>query len=155
MAPDQLSKAVKWIKKVGRWLRWMTDRAAAIILIHRPKTLNKTIVFTTWYFVVGLLIFHMVADFKNPQWWGVYYLWDKSLDLLFFLILYAIVPKAKSVFVPVIYYTILRLCFQVLTITVGTDTNDKRIVNTLYLTLLVVFICQSIKELKNEWNQRH
>jgi len=149
MAASQL---LTLIKKLAQYLRWTMDRVVGIILLPH-KTLNKTIVFTTWYFVVGLLIFHIWADFSVKGWQNAYYFWDKSLDLLFFLILYAVAPKAKAVFVPVVYYSIVRLCFQILTITIGTDTNDQRIVNTLYLMLLLVFIGQSLKEIKNEWYQ--
>jgi hypothetical protein len=134
---------------MSRAISFLLTQMGAIILLH-PKILNRVIIFTTWYFVVGLLIFHKMADFAIIGWQNTYYFWDKSLDLLFFLIIYAIAPKAKSVFVPVIYYSIVRLCFQIITITVGTDTNDQRIVNILYLMLLVIFICQSIKEIRNE-----
>lgn len=152
MAPapllNPIIKLLRWMKlKIHQFLILM----GAIILLP-PKTRNKAIIFATWYFVVGLLIFHIWANFSIMGWQNAYYFWDKSLDLLFFLILYSVAPKARSVFVPVVYYTIVRLCFQIITITVGTDTNDQRIVNTLYLMLLVVFICQSIKEAK-EWFQ--
>lgn len=143
--------------KLGQLWQQMTTRLVAMeaaTIHHLQKTRNRWITLIVWYFVAGLLLFHVEADFSKMSWQNAYYLWQKSLDLLFFLILYSIVPNGRSVFIPVIFYSIVRLCFQVITIIAKTDTNDQRIVNTLYLILLGIFIYQSIKEIRKEWYQK-
>lgn len=124
-------------------LRLTPDRTT----LRHQKILNKLAVFTTLYFSAFLLLYHAIGDSGKIGWQNAYYFWDKSCDVLFFLILYIVVPKHRSVILPIIFYTIVRLCFQVITIIWAVDTNATRIKNTLYLILLAIFIIECIKEL--------
>jgi hypothetical protein len=122
-------------------------------LPRRHLILNKLSIFAILWFVAFLLLYHAVGDAKSIGWQNAYYFWDKSCDLLFFVILYFAVPKQRSVIIPVIIYTSVRLCFQITTIIWGIDTNATRIVNTLYLILTGVFIIECIKELARKINE--
>lgn len=153
MAPFRsLTQILKPIVQVLRQLIQRLVMGVVTILRH-PNNLNRLVIFTIGWFVVGLMAFHIKADFTTKIWADCYYTWDKGRDLLFFLILYRSFPKFRRLISLIIVYAIVRLCFQIVSSVTKMDTNDQRTVNTLYLILLGIFIYQSIKELKNEWHR--
>lgn len=100
--------------------------------------------------MTGLLIFHTKADFSNPIWAKTYYSWQKTSDCLYLLTLYYLVPKYRKLLAPIVYYSIIRLCFQIIGFFRKTGQNEQYIVTTLYLIALTIVAYLTIKQLQKE-----
>lgn len=96
-------------------------------------------------YMAGLMIFHAVGDFGyNPIWDHVYWLWNISRDLLFWVLILGLTRGFELVIILVITYTFCRLCLEILTIILGTGPNVWFAVDILYLVLLTIIIFLSI-----------
>src|SRR5690242_9396054 len=101
---------------LGRWMtrKIPSEEMVVATTLLLPKT-RKVVVFTICWFIGGLLLFHIAADFTKTGWQNIYHLWDKTRDSLFFLILMMSLPKYRSLTATIFIYTIVRLCFQIIT----------------------------------------
>lgn len=114
---------------------------------------NIPVLCVVWY-LGGLLLFNAIAVFDTPGWDKCYYVWQKTCDCLFLFSLYRLLPSFRKPLLPIIIYSIIRLCFQIIGIFRETDQNDKYIVTTLFLSALSITIALTVKQQINEWKQK-
>ena len=98
-----------------------------------------------WY-IMGLTVFYVEANFEMSWWKEVYYLWDKSLLIFLFIGIHSLLPRQnKPVILPVIYFAIIRFIWQIVTSITGWEINDARAVAILFIVLSVVCAYLTIK----------
>jgi hypothetical protein len=96
-------------------------------------------------YLAGLMIFHAVGNFGyNPIWDHVYWLWNISRDLLFWVLILGLTKGFELVIILVITYTFIRLCLEVITIILKTGPNVWFAVDILFLVLLTIMVLLSI-----------
>lgn len=126
----------------------------AATILHHPRTRNIVSLIIVAAFLGGMTVFTHSADFSKTGWQNAYYLWEKGLWVLALILVYSNIWKEfKLLAALTIVYTIARLCIQIITIIKAIDTNADKVVNILYLTLVSIFVIQSIKEIRNAWKQ--
>lgn len=104
-----------------------------------------------WY-LLGLLLFYHMADFSNPVWGHLYYVWDKGKDVLLLVALAGLAPKHRKQILPVIIFSIIRLLWEVAAWLINQNINGSKVIDYLFLLCLVVYLWPFIKESK-EWQK--
>lgn len=123
---------------------------------HQNRPGNRNWIIATYVlFIVGMIVFltHAIFDYI-PAWDKIYYLWDKTKDLLFLICIYRIYPFLRGTTKYIIIFAILRLLWEVITIIIHVSPNHAIGVNTLWLILVGFTVFLSIKEMYAEWKQR-
>jgi hypothetical protein len=109
--------------------------------------------FFVWY-IVGLLIFHTLANFdEGPAWSAVYFLWQHVKDVLAVWII-ARLSGYWKIFYPVVIYSIVRLCIEIIIIATGESPNIGAAVVVLYLLALCAVLFLTFIQMRKEWKQK-
>lgn len=125
---------------------------AATTRLDALLCLNWPCVALFWY-LIGLLLFHTLAFFDTPEWDNIYFCWDKAKDCLFILALFRLLPTIRTILKPILFYSIIRLCFQIAGIYLKMGSNHLIIVTALYTIALTATIYLTLTKLKEEWSQ--
>src|SRR5574341_1493155 len=123
----------------------MLKRAMAGIVLKYHQIYHNIVKIAIGWYITGLLIFHTKADFTNHIWTKIYYSWQKTGDCLYLLALYYLVPSYRRPLTPIIFYSIIRLCFQIIGFFRKTGQNDQFIITSLYLIALTIVVYLTIK----------
>lgn len=98
-------------------------------------------------YLVGMLFFLCYANFdEDGDWDKLYYVWDMSKDSLFLLGLNFALKEFRPVIMPVLIFSILRLCWEIIIIFIKIDPTT--LTNILWATITGVITIISIKQLK-------
>lgn len=97
-------------------------------------------------YLLGALVFLTSATFTHKDWGHVYYLWQKTCDLL--ACTAVVYSKSNARFaIPVLYLMGARLIWEVISYSSGIYLNDFRAVGILFVILTIVCLYITIKEL--------
>lgn len=107
--------------------------------------------FLIW-FLIGMTVFYHMADFSQPVWSHIYYLWDKGKDVLIMAALIALAPRLKKFVLPVFVFSIIRFLWEVAAWVINEDINNSKVIDYLFLLCLGVYLWIFIKESK-EWQK--
>ncbi len=107
------------------------------------------IAFTTIWYIMGLFVFYTAATFDSyenlPEW--IYYWWAKLLDVLLFITVYNHVPtKWKAPLKPVIYFSIIRFVWDIISYITGLSVTNSIWVAFLFMVLTALLFWAFIKE---------
>jgi hypothetical protein len=120
-------------------------KAAAEIIPEKSPVTNILVSALVVLYMAGLMIFHVVGNFDyDPVWDKIYYLWDNSKDLLFWIILLSLKKELAVVLFLVTIYAFIRLCLEVITVITGTGPNAWYAIDILFLALLAIIVFLSI-----------
>ena len=102
------------------------------------------------FLFIGLLVFFTQATFMPDTftaWNKGYYLWAKSVDVLFGLALLSR-PKDLSIFRPAFIVIVARWAVEILFVFGAFKLNDNKVIGVLFLILVAVCLYMFIKEIK-------
>ena len=102
------------------------------------------------FLFIGLLVFFTQATFMPDTfaaWNKGYYLWAKSVDVLFGLTLLSR-PTDLNIFKPAFIVILARWLFEIIFVFGGWRLNDAKPVGVLFLILVSVCLYMFIKEIK-------
>lgn len=98
-----------------------------------------------YVYVLGLLVFYVFAIFNTPAWGIVYFSWSKVADcgFLFWLALFYILPKERSVIKWLLYFSVVRLVWDFQSFFTGLGVNNESWMAILFLMLLILtcYLC--------------
>lgn len=117
-----------------------------------PRLSHSWVVIALFFYLIPLLLFHTVAVF-GTDWDIAYYVWQKASDVLFIVAIRQLVPHLRTIIVPILLYSTLRLCLQIAGIFKETDQNTQYIITVLYLAALAATLFLTIKYLEKEWKE--
>lgn len=126
--------------------QWQQNLEETIPIGHHFREWGKAFVY--WY-IFGLLIFHAVArfDWSSPEWDKAYYIWQFTKDALAVIAIGSVHRKIFRAILPIIIYSIIRVCLEILTIFVTMGHNSEWIVTVLFLVALFAAVLMSLREL--------
>jgi multisubunit Na+/H+ antiporter MnhG subunit len=102
-----------------------------------------------------MLVFLIQATFGLPLWDDVYYLWQAILLSLCFGTILTLLPNEnKWIIKPVFYYSLIKVVWEVLSLTTDIDINHPQAVNTAFLVLITGVGMLLLKDLAQRW-KRH
>lgn len=98
-------------------------------------------------YIIGLLILYTWGQF-NQGWYEYYYLWDKGKDLLFFIGIHCLIEnRYKWAVKPVIFFSIIRFVWQIISSITEWNINNVKIVGWLFIVLALICSFLTLKEL--------
>ena len=114
------------------------------------------------FFFFGIVVFYNYADFEKPVWGDIYFMWDKTKDVLligtiFYLLKIVSVQNrvfktvlviSKSVFI----FALIRLAWEVISLVTGIDINRRVIIDIIFILFILVWVWPLLKIL---WQRRN
>lgn len=124
--------------------------------VRNRQTRNHNLVFgSLMVYGLGLIAFHTTAYFDASLAWDkAYYVWAKAKDCLFITTILLLYPPLKFVGTLFLFYSIIRLLWEIVTIWKNVSQNMAFGVSILFLTLVGIIVILSIKDLIAEWKRR-
>lgn len=111
-----------------------------------------TIRFAIAVYMVGLLILYTWGQI-NTGWHDVYYIWDKGKDLLLFIGIYYLIPRSqRNIIVPIIWFSVIRFIWQIVSTLTGLNINNTEAVGWLFIGAAGVCSYLMLKGFK-EWRK--
>lgn len=104
------------------------------------------------FYGFGLLVFHAKADFENGNWVHAYYTWQFIKDALFIMVVCSISGFFWKLFSPLLIYSIIRVCLEIISITTGAEANNPLIVTVLFLSAATACVYSSIVLSRQKWS---
>ena len=124
------------------------NQAVAAITHHLHQANHKLVNASVIVLLSGLLLFFAFADFNNPEWWPIYWMWDKGKDLLFFASIYVLTTGIlKKVFLYILAFLTIRFLWEVAAKIFGQDINNIIAVDLLFYLCLTIIVLISFKDL--------
>src|SRR5574342_32761 len=123
----------------GLMTRFRVIHREAIIPLKNRLYHNVLAVSLMWY-MGGLLVFHTQAFFSVPGWDNAYYIWDKTSDVLWLVGAHKSFENYRKYIAPILFYSIIRLCFQIAALFLPMEQNANWIVTILFTLALSVLI---------------
>ena len=101
-------------------------------------------------YMVGLLVFYTWGQI-NTGWHELYFAWDKGKDLILMLGIREILPpKHRSIVTPLIWFSLIRFVWQIISTITGLNINNTEIVGWLFIGAAGVCSYLMLKGFK-EW----
>lgn len=95
-----------------------------------------------------------MAAAENRGWHEVYYLWDKSWNILLFYTLYQLSYKWIKVLPLVcLIFAVIRLIWHIITVTFKVNINHPVAVNMLFAILVLSGVILMVVELRKKWSK--
>src|SRR5688572_10750297 len=102
------------LKKAMKVMERMT--AMVVTIQEKSPAVNVLLSALLVMYMAGLILFHAIGNFDyNPIWDKVYYVWDNTKDLLFWIILLFLKPEFALILLLVIIYACIRLILEIIT----------------------------------------
>ena len=106
--------------------------------------------FTIAFIVIGLIAFTSMAVFEQEIWARGYALWDKGKDVLLVGIIAELSRKKYGqLFMPLFYFVIIRLAWDVISWITGLDVNNAKVVGFLFIIYSIYVLYKLIKDARN------
>ena len=112
----------------------------------------KWLKFFLIWFLIGMTVFYHLADFSQPVWSHIYYVWDKGKDVLVMAALIAVAPRFKKFVLPIFIFSIIRFLWEVASWVIQADINNSKVIDYLFLLCLAVYLWIFTNEWK-EWQK--
>lgn len=138
MSPWQKQKNQSRLKSLSS-NHWMTKARAGIdrLLNLHGHSLSVTL----FFFLIGYAFFTWTTEWVSDLWIRLYYLWDKTSDMLAFICIFQMTPqKKKRKVYPVVVLLFLRLAWEALSLSLNLDVANSKIVGLLFGTAAVSII---------------
>lgn len=102
--------------------------------------------------IVPFIVFYGRAAADEPQWFHVYWLWEKSKDVLLAYTLYKLCYRhIKQIPLFVLIFTIIRLIWHIITVTLGISVNHPMFINILFVILVTACVFLMTRQLIKKW----
>lgn len=133
--------------------RWMTSRVAPEETGRRLNLLSLNGVILTY--AIGYAFFSAIADWNEDIWVRLYYVWQKTVTMWGFALIYQIIPnQQRRIVKPVLMLSILRLAWELLALIGGEDINSSQIVNFMFWAAVAVIIFWQFVRVLDWWRPR-
>lgn len=112
-----------------------------------PEIHDKFATIAAYTFIGGMVLFLSIkvvdADILTYK---AYYLWDKGKDCLFIFCLLLVCEPLRRLLLPIFFYSLIRLLWQIFITATNENINDIRWINATWLILASYMTYLSIKE---------
>lgn len=106
-----------------------------------------------WY-AVGITVCWILIFTSVQHWADVYYIWDKSKDVLLMLVILYLIPRHRILPTAFVFvYTILRLLWEIVSIIIQADINTHWGANILFLIMAVCLAIYLLIDIRKRWKQ--
>lgn len=106
------------------------------------------------WFGIGIAVCWVWAKFELRGWIDLYYIWDKSKDLLFLIALYYLIPKhAIRSAVACGVLALIRILWEIISIITHRSINDQGAMNILFLAMSTGLAMYLLIDLRKRWKQ--
>lgn len=113
----------------------------------RNHPASRNIDFLILFFMGGIIIFYGFADFDQPLWASIYYVWNKTEDFVAFGCIWMLAPKNyKKIILPVVVFSAMRMTWEILALLLGQNVNSIMIVDYLFAITVVILITLYVRK---------
>lgn len=127
--------------------------AVGVIIRQNLQANHKTLKAAFGIYMGGLLVFFAMADFSVAEWRKAYYIWAMLKDVGFILTIYQLIPKFRKEIYPVLFFSLIRFTWEVISAATMKDVNHIMIVDYLFYLTLFITVAKLLNRLKKEWQE--
>lgn len=100
------------------------------------------------FYILGLFVFYFIADYQYKEWKEIYYLWDKTKDVILWVAAYQLLKRLRPYLLPVVIFSIIRVLWDLTAWIISEDINNTKVIDWLFILLPLSIIWIYLNELR-------